>query len=460
MNNRPSVAPILSVLVGSFLLSLPLSAAEPLPAGNPATPPTVKPLASPPASAPGDSPASTTPAAPQSEAPLTYTVKSGDSLWDVAHKFHTTVTKLKKANNLKKTHIKPGQVLQIPGGKTASSPTGKPAKNASLPEKKSKEIAFHSTHRAEPVQDFDLPASTFASCPVPAASATDVDEPALTPPPVPVANNIPAKEEPSPELADTDAPVTPAVSKAPVRSTLPPPLSPRPAPTAMTTLKTPSYSYSATTPAPQPVHRGLFSFFYTPPPAADWGSRFTQVARDLGNRDIDYDDAWCPPGEAHSWAMDCSNTTRYLYKVTTGIQLPRTASDQYYYLHLQNKAWDVPQTSTGFADCNYLRQNLKPGDLLFWENTYKPERQPPITHVMVYLGTNARGQWTMAGSQTGRGGEHNRRHGGPDIYVFDPTKPCGGYTTWMGLVHHQGRFCAYGRPLEADKAKLAVAAND
>ena len=31
------------------------------------------------------------------------------------------------------------------------------------------------------------------------------------------------------------------------------------------------------------------------------------------------------------------------------------------------------------ADCNYLRSNLKPGDLLFWENTYRPERQPPIT---------------------------------------------------------------------------------
>jgi hypothetical protein len=66
----------------------------------------------------------------------------------------------------------------------------------------------------------------------------------------------------------------------------------------------------------------------------------------------------------------------------------------------------------------------------------------------------------MAGSQTSRGGEHNRRNGGPDIYVFDPTKPCGGYSTWLGLVRHQGRFCAYGRPLDADKSKLDVAANN
>ena len=66
----------------------------------------------------------------------------------------------------------------------------------------------------------------------------------------------------------------------------------------------------------------------------------------------------------------------------------------------------------------------------------------------------------MAGSQTSRGGLLNRNHSGPDIYVFDPTKPCGGYSTWLGLIHHQGRFCAYGRPLEADPSKLSVATNN
>ena len=215
-------------------------------------------------------------------------------------------------------------------------------------------------------------------------------------------------------------------------------------------------------PAPRPVSRGFFSFLYNAAPVVtvDWGSRFASAIRELGDRGIVYNESWCPPGEARAWAMDCSNTARYLYHVAAGIRLPRTASDQYYYLHLQNKAWDVPQLASGFADCNYLRHNLKAGDLLFWENTYRPDRQPPITHVMVFLGTNSRGEWIMGGSQSGRGGEHNRRRGGPDVYVFDPTKPCGGYSTWMGLVHHQGRFCAFGRPLEADQAKLDVAAND
>jgi cell wall-associated NlpC family hydrolase len=110
----------------------------------------------------------------------------------------------------------------------------------------------------------------------------------------------------------------------------------------------------------------------------------------------------------------------------------------------------------GWADGNFLREHLQPGDLLFWENTYRPERQPPITHVMVFLGTNAQGQWIMAGSQGSRGGEHNRRNGGPDVYVFRPSQPCGGYTTWLGMVRHQGRFCAFGRPLEADPSKFAL----
>ena len=194
--------------------------------------------------------------------------------------------------------------------------------------------------------------------------------------------------------------------------------------------------------------------------SGEWGNRFLSEARDLASRGIGYDCSWRPAGESHAWDMDCSNTTRYLYRVTAGIELPRTASDQYYYLHLQDKAWDVPMTEHGFADCNYLRSNLKPGDLLFWENTYRPERQPPITHVMIYLGTDSHGHWLMAGSQSGHHGFYNPHRNGPDVYVFDPTHYSGGYTTWLGLVHHHGRFVAYGRPLEADAKKLSVAEND
>lgn len=44
----------------------------------------------------------------------TYTVKSGDSLYQIALKYETTVDKIKKLNNLTNNSLKIGQILQIP----------------------------------------------------------------------------------------------------------------------------------------------------------------------------------------------------------------------------------------------------------------------------------------------------------------------------------------------------------
>ena len=407
--------------------------------------------------------------APPPTTPLpatTYTVKSGGTLRDLAKKFHCSVAALEQLNHLtKKTRLTKGQVVLIPPPEqkvAAALPTKKTAKPApKLASAKHKTgsgpapvslatESYAGTHRAQPVQDFDIgvPASTFASCPVPVASSDqDEDAPDAAAPKI-------AEVTPAPRAAPVDlADVPPATAPAPreVDATQP---QPAPVPIAA------AAPAVVTTPAPrQPnfFERLFGSHSAQETASGEWGNRFLTAARNLADRGIGYDESWRPEGEAHAWEMDCSNTSRYLYQTVAGIELPRTASDQYYYLHLQDKAWDVPTAGNGFADCNYLRAHLKPGDLLFWENTYRPERQPPITHVMIFLGSNARGQWIMAGSQTSRGGEHNRSNGGPDVYVFDPTRPCGGYSTWLGLVHHQGRFCAYGRPLEADVKKLAVA---
>jgi cell wall-associated NlpC family hydrolase len=465
-----------------------------------------------PAATPAPSPATPDTSAAPTEQPATYTVVSGDSLWLIAHKFHTSVRKLKKLNKLTTNNLKPGQVIQLPPAtssttpatpaqpkttshhkvktvqptktevagasqaepETAAQPTGvndsvNPSIQAPQPvvavqakplhhhKKKTvhpQEPEVAGAHRAQPVQDFDVPASTFASCPVP----VPVDPDATDASPAPAESGPGAEEEAPMPRAVPVSPVTPdatstsgqpadPVAEAPVAESAP---APGGQPSSQSSKR--SGPALATDSALDNGPTGP-----VPSSANDWADRFRTEAENLANLNIDYDEEWCPPGESHAWAMDCSNTARYLYKITTGLELPRTASDQYYYLHLQNKAWDVPQGPDGFADTNYLRENLKPGDLLFWENTYRPERQPPITHVMIFLGTNDHGQWIMAGSQTSRGGLHNRRHGGPDIYVFDPNKPCGGYSTWLGLVHHQGRFCAFGRPLEADPAKLSVA---
>jgi cell wall-associated NlpC family hydrolase len=394
-----------------------------------------------------------------------YTVAAGDSWTKVAAKFNTTRKKLKELNHLDASvdKLTPGQVIQVPASKSKLAAKAAAAK----------------THLhyavAQPVQDFDIPASTFASCPVPVPPDEDADAGE----PVPPGKHAPVAQLVSPtemsadadaqQRADQDLRLTanlpaprlslPAAPKlAPAPKTSAPTAATKPAPSGWASGSGHTFSAGQKFSATLPPATLTGPMAATTPPAGgsrnDWGFKFLQQARALGDRGIEYDDDWRPPGERTSWTMDCSNTSRWLYKVTTGINLPRTASDQYYYLHLQGKAWDVPTVAQGLPDTNFLRENLKPGDLLFWENTYKPERQPPITHVMVFLGTNAQGQWLMAGSQSSRGGEHNRRNGGPDVYIFRPSQPCGGYTSWF--VHHRGRFCAFGRPLEADPSKFAL----
>lgn len=146
---------------------------------------------------------------------------------------------------------------------------------------------------------------------------------------------------------------------------------------------------------------------------------------------IPYNGRWTPPGSAQPWAMDCSNTARWLYLNAAGHQLPRTASDQYETLRTARRLWRVNASDTRW------RSRLRPGDLLFWENTYRPKRKPPVTHVMVYLGRNPDGSMRMAGSQNSRG---------VDLYTFRPEAPSGGYT-WFLWFKRPGRFVAFGRPL-------------
>jgi membrane-bound lytic murein transglycosylase D len=43
-----------------------------------------------------------------------YSVKNGDTLSEIAEKFHISVTQLKKANGLKNDLIRPGQKIIIP----------------------------------------------------------------------------------------------------------------------------------------------------------------------------------------------------------------------------------------------------------------------------------------------------------------------------------------------------------
>src|SRR5699024_7961873 len=65
----------------------------------------------------------TKPTAPARSAGSTYTVKSGDTLSHIAVKYGTSVSDLKKLNNLKSDLIYVGQKLKVNGSSSSSKPT-------------------------------------------------------------------------------------------------------------------------------------------------------------------------------------------------------------------------------------------------------------------------------------------------------------------------------------------------
>lgn len=150
----------------------------------------------------------------------------------------------------------------------------------------------------------------------------------------------------------------------------------------------------------------------------------------IDSQGIPYNGHWSPPGGA-PMRMDCSNTVRYLYGVAASYYLPRTASDQYEQLRKLRRVQRVNAKDKSWQN------KLLPGDLLFWEHTYRPTRKPPVTHVMIYLGRDADGRMKMAGSQGSRG---------VGIYTFSPDVAYGGYN-WFLWFKRPGRFTAYARPL-------------
>ncbi|MGN9067542.1 LysM peptidoglycan-binding domain-containing protein, partial [Ligilactobacillus agilis] len=71
------------------------------------------------------------PSASQSTNSGSYTVKAGDSLWGISHKYGMSIDSLKSLNNLSSNFIYPGQVLKVGQSSNQSNTTSKPSASQS-----------------------------------------------------------------------------------------------------------------------------------------------------------------------------------------------------------------------------------------------------------------------------------------------------------------------------------------
>jgi cell wall-associated NlpC family hydrolase len=115
--------------------------------------------------------------------------------------------------------------------------------------------------------------------------------------------------------------------------------------------------------------------------------------------------------------MDCSGFTYYLLAENGFKDVPRDSSQQYVWVR---KAGNFNAVLSRHEDTFEL-DGLKPGDLLFWSGTYTIDRDPPITHTMIYLGREKRSKKrVMIGSSDGRTYDGKQRFG---VSVFDFKMP-------------------------------------
>jgi cell wall-associated NlpC family hydrolase len=111
--------------------------------------------------------------------------------------------------------------------------------------------------------------------------------------------------------------------------------------------------------------------------------------------------------------MDCSGFIYYVL-IQNGVKdVPRDASGQYSWVRKAGKFQAVISRNEN----TFELEELKPGDLLFWTGTYNVEKDPPITHTMIYLGREKKSnQRIMVGSSDGRVYHGESRFG---VGVFD-----------------------------------------
>lgn len=134
--------------------------------------------------------------------------------------------------------------------------------------------------------------------------------------------------------------------------------------------------------------------------------------------------------------MDCSGTMAYVLRAQGFKDVPRDSSSQYAWIRKSGPFFAVVSKSAE----SFEFKDLQPGDLLFWTGTYETGREIPISHVMLYLGTEKKTKKrVMFGASDGRSYAGIQRWG---VSVFDFKMPNG---TASNGERSKVDFVGYGR---------------
>jgi cell wall-associated NlpC family hydrolase len=233
-----------------------------------------------------------------------------------------------------------------------------------------------------------------------------------------------ATPTPSPAAEPKQKKVSPTPSPTPKSKSKRKKASPTPAPTeSPAATETPSPSPAET---PAPGKKGWPNVSLSPDEIAEYDSYPPKVRQiiDAGlaltKQNLSYSYGSADPKNG---GMDCSGFIYYLLRQNGFPDVPRDSSQQYVWVR---KAGDFNAVLSRKED-SFELDDLKPGDLLFWRGTYNIDRDPPITHTMIYLGREKRTKRrVMVGSSDGRTYDGKQRWG---VSVFDfklPPPPSSG----------------------------------
>jgi peptidoglycan DL-endopeptidase CwlO len=226
----------------------------------------------------------------------------------------------------------------------------------------------------------------------------------------------PKKKSPSPSPAeDEESPSSSPRKRSPTPSEIGP-LGIAPTPSATPT-PTPAPSVS---PSPEEKKRGAPNASLTADAIAGFENYPAKVqklltsALELTTRNLDYKYGSADPANG---GMDCSGFVYFVLTQNGISDVPRDSSGQYVWVRKAGTFEPVVSRK----DDSFEFENLKPGDLLFWTGTYSIERDPPITHAMIYLGREKEGgARVMVGASDGRTYQSQQRFG---VSVFDFKMP-------------------------------------